>query len=259
MLNKIKYSCISCREEFTTNNLTKHTERCLVKGGKISYYSIGQRDSLVCLFCDRLCDNQNSLRNHERLCSKNPDKQVTPFHDVEFQKSLLTSHKRLNQFSKARKLGLPIPVVSEDTRKKMGEASNKGTHSYASKESLILVDRLLNDFPELVEHRLYYFSNPHEYVLNSNGNKYCYDFTIKNLNLMIEYNGTKWHPKSRTDEEFRPIFESQGTRESIFDRDQHKKEIAELNGFTVLYCWSDNVENDYEKIKSEIQNRLNKV
>lgn len=32
---------------------------------------------LVCKFCNKECKNDNSLRNHERLCKANPDKQVS--------------------------------------------------------------------------------------------------------------------------------------------------------------------------------------
>ena len=39
---------------------------------------------LICKFCGKECKNQNSLRNHERLCSDNPNKQTSSF--VEFNK-----------------------------------------------------------------------------------------------------------------------------------------------------------------------------
>lgn len=31
----------------------------------------------VCKFCNKICKNSNSLRNHERLCKLNPDRQVS--------------------------------------------------------------------------------------------------------------------------------------------------------------------------------------
>lgn len=34
--------------------------------------------SLTCKFCEKECKNDNSLRNHVRLCSKNPEKQNHP-------------------------------------------------------------------------------------------------------------------------------------------------------------------------------------
>lgn len=31
----------------------------------------------ICRFCGRVCKNANSLRNHERLCKLNPDRQIS--------------------------------------------------------------------------------------------------------------------------------------------------------------------------------------
>jgi len=33
----------------------------------------------VCKFCAKICKNENSLRNHERLCRANKDRQLTTF------------------------------------------------------------------------------------------------------------------------------------------------------------------------------------
>lgn len=38
---------------------------------------------LYCKFCNKECKNDNSLRNHERLCSKNPNKQITNLIDID--------------------------------------------------------------------------------------------------------------------------------------------------------------------------------
>lgn len=32
-------------------------------------------ESYICKFCEKVCKNANSLRNHERLCKENPEKQ----------------------------------------------------------------------------------------------------------------------------------------------------------------------------------------
>lgn len=37
---------------------------------------------LVCKFCGKVCKNPNSLRNHERLCPKNPNHQTSNFKHV---------------------------------------------------------------------------------------------------------------------------------------------------------------------------------
>ena len=35
--------------------------------------------SFICSFCGKVCKNANSLRNHERLCKSNPNRQLTSF------------------------------------------------------------------------------------------------------------------------------------------------------------------------------------
>lgn len=38
-----------------------------------------ENEIYVCRFCGRECKNSNSLRNHERLCKDNPNRQESPF------------------------------------------------------------------------------------------------------------------------------------------------------------------------------------
>ena len=74
----------------------------------------------ICKFCGSERKNHNSWRNHERLCKKNKNRQKTIFADKDFQKN---NKNRENQYTKAKKLGLPKPEVSNETRKKIGEKS----------------------------------------------------------------------------------------------------------------------------------------
>jgi hypothetical protein len=37
---------------------------------------------LLCKYCNKECKNDNSLRNHERLCSKNPNKQIAKIENL---------------------------------------------------------------------------------------------------------------------------------------------------------------------------------
>lgn len=36
-------------------------------------------DNYVCQYCGKVCKNPNSLRNHERLCKNNPNKDLNPY------------------------------------------------------------------------------------------------------------------------------------------------------------------------------------
>lgn len=72
---------------------------------------------LLCQYCNKECKNDNSLRNHERLCKKNPNRQITPFMDSKFN----SMKKRSNQHIKAAELGLPPRIMSEETRRLISE------------------------------------------------------------------------------------------------------------------------------------------
>jgi very-short-patch-repair endonuclease len=254
--------CEICSIELSLSNVKIHTgsKQCLqnkkfgIKSKEKAYID----PNLVCRFCETKLANDNSFRNHERLCSENPNRQLSYF--VTNQDDVIEIKKNseyLNQFSKATKLGLPKPEVSERQRAAAREIIMRVpglTHS--SKEADRFIERLMTEIPELSDCRLYYARNPHEYVLNKDGKKYCYDFTIKDLNLIVEYNGTKFHPKSENDPEFAPIFESQDAVNEIWERDQFKINLAKENGFDVMIVWSDDVETGLMEIRTEILKRI---
>ena len=76
-----------------------------------------------CRFCEKICKNDNSLRNHERLCHKNPDRQIIVSNFIEFNKKRKEQNiKGTNHFVKSKQLGLPIPLMSDETKKKISEA-----------------------------------------------------------------------------------------------------------------------------------------
>ena len=86
----------------------------------------------ICQYCDKKCKNLNSLRQHEIRCKENPNKidmsYIKPGHSK--------GHKGTNQFIKAKELGLPKLVVSEETRKKLGKAFRGHKHSDEAKNKI---------------------------------------------------------------------------------------------------------------------------
>jgi len=76
---------------------------------------------LLCKYCNQERKNNNSLINHERLCKSNPNRQFTIFSDKQFQKNN-KAHGNENQYTKAKKMGLPKPEVSLEIRKKLSNA-----------------------------------------------------------------------------------------------------------------------------------------
>lgn len=83
-----------------------------------------------------------------------------------------------------------------------------------------------------------------EYWLNYNNgnNKFFYDFTIRYLNLIIEYHGTHIHPNPRWNKEnwnkWRHVWNKKNADE-IRIYDLQKKSLAESQGFKVLEIWND--------------------
>lgn len=85
-----------------------------------------------CRYCGKDCKNLNSLRNHERLCRSNPERQLSGFEL--YNKS--GKHIGTNQYTKAKKLGLPKPILSEEARKKISEKAKLQKHSEETKKKL---------------------------------------------------------------------------------------------------------------------------
>lgn len=80
---------------------------------------------LKCKYCDKECKNNNSLAQHEIRCKLNPNKidlsYIKPGHSK--------GHKGTNQFIKAKELGLSQPIVSNETRIKLGNIWKGKTHT----------------------------------------------------------------------------------------------------------------------------------
>jgi|688.fasta_scaffold365078_2 hypothetical protein len=88
-----------------------------------------------CIFCNKVCKNENSLRNHQRLCKNNPNKQVLISNFLEYNKKRKElGIKGTNQYIKAKELGLPKPIILEETRKKISENSKKRKYTDEQKK-----------------------------------------------------------------------------------------------------------------------------
>ena len=77
---------------------------------------------MQCKFCGKDCKNDNSLRNHERLCKFNPNKQTIPARTEKWRESI-RNRQTSNQFLKAKELGIDLPIVKKETREKISEKS----------------------------------------------------------------------------------------------------------------------------------------
>lgn len=80
---------------------------------------------LKCKYCQKECKNKKSLIQHEIRCKYNPNRILSYFMDKENQKKLINLRKEKgfqNQYSKAKTLGLPKPICSNETKKKLSIA-----------------------------------------------------------------------------------------------------------------------------------------
>lgn len=93
---------------------------------------------MECIYCNKSCKNDNSLRNHQRLCKLNPNHQVIKSNFIEYNqkvKSGLISKSYSNQYTKAKLEGRSY-VITEETRKKISDSSKLFKHSEESKLKL---------------------------------------------------------------------------------------------------------------------------
>lgn len=79
----------------------------------------------ICKYCGKECKNKNSLAQHEIRCKYNPNKIAMTSNFIEYNKKVKEGNidkQYTNQFTKAKELGLPQPIITEETREKLGRA-----------------------------------------------------------------------------------------------------------------------------------------
>lgn len=118
---RTKKVCSKCGREIGSSVYNRHIAVC--KGPKESFKL--NHEGLTCQYCGKECKNRNSLCNHERLCKENPNRQ-----DSSFKVYNKTREHGDNQYTKARRLGLPDPEVSKETREKISKWMKENNPSF---------------------------------------------------------------------------------------------------------------------------------
>lgn len=132
-----------------------------------------------------------------------------------------------------------------------------------SKQCESFIYSLLQKYPILNNYTLYYrdgLRNKVEWFLTDNNNIYFYDFCIRELKIILEYDGSKWHP---TYEQYMDnpdeIMEIMGiTIKEKFERDQKKISLAEKKGFKIFKVRSDMSEDQINQVIDELMKEVNK-
>lgn len=105
---------------------------------------------MECKFCSKVCKNSNSLRNHERLCNSNPNRQVIVSNFINYnEKRKQLNIKGKNQFTKAKELRLETPKVSEEAKQKISKA-NRGREQSVEERKMRsdIMKKTVEKYPE---------------------------------------------------------------------------------------------------------------
>jgi hypothetical protein len=156
--------------------------------------------------------------------------------------------------------------ISEINRKKLVTLSNmqekygevlgeekyniwKNSHNmFSSKEATEffkkITDYIVDNF-QVNRKQIYFEDNDNNemFLKDNDGKHFLYDYCVRDLFLIIEYHGIKFHPnKDKLSEEewaeWKCLF-SENTAEYVYSRDQYKKKLAMDCGFSFFEVFSD--------------------
>ncbi len=142
-----------------------------------------------CIFCDKLCKNFNSKRQHEVRCKLNPDAIEIVSNFINYNEKVKSGEierKITNQFTKAKELGLEKPIVKDSTRKKISENSKKyiWTEERKLEHSKIMSEVALNN-PDV------YGNKQKRNIIDYKGYKFDSLWEL-NVAKYFDLNGIKW-------------------------------------------------------------------
>lgn len=156
---------------------------------------------LVCQHCNKECVNSNSLRNHERCCPSNPNRNY---------KNGMTGKKGANHFTYGAKM-------SDETKERIRQSAKGKKLSVSTKEKL---SKVRSDFmkanPEkcrrkiswmeetfakwLFDRQIPYKSEVHFRNMDLD-KSYFVDFLFDELKLIVELDGNQHEKRKEHDEE----------------------------------------------------------
>jgi len=157
------------------------------------------------------------------------------------EKGLIKYNERLKNYSNK---------IKEDWKKNPYKRWNSGKRY--SNSSILFFDSILNELKDLKNFVVYYKNN--EFFIVNDSSIFFYDFCIKELKLIIEYNGLAFHPKTEN-QNWKSIWGNFSAAE-IYKKDMYKKDLAESKGFTLLTIFEDEETEKKQTIINEISKRI---
>lgn len=92
-----------------------------------------------CIFCGKEINNAGSLGKHQKGCLLNPDRIIYESNFKKYNSDVkigVQTKKYLNHYVKAAELGLDKPIISDETRSKIGEASRNRVYTTEDRERI---------------------------------------------------------------------------------------------------------------------------
>ncbi len=130
-----------------------------------------------------------------------------------------------------------------------------------------IADKFFGMLVELTKSGTYAKHGGELFLSDYDNNIRCfYDFTFENI--VVEFQGDIWHANPEMfDKNDKPNPFNDLTSEEIWNKDLKKKELAEKNGYKVLYVWEKSVYNNinqevnnlYERIMNEVEYNTTKI
>lgn len=226
-----KILCEKCNKSFESRGFKSHYKFCGVEVKRKGYIKRPQfqPERMNCIFCNKLCKNYNSRINHERLCSKNENRDISYFISHQHEIRLLhqsPDFKYLNQFTKAKELGL-IAIVSEETRNKLKKHLKSIRENRSIEEKKRIDEAISNTIRKKVEEGVWH---------TSLAKRMHYDYNGIDLHGTWELNYAKWLDKNnikwvRCKRSFSYFFEGKMRRYTPDFYLPETNEYVEIKGF----------------------------
>lgn len=209
----------------------------------------------ICQFCGRETTNVGASKAHENRCKQNPNPK--PISEKWLSAMNNRKGKGTNQYTKAKKLGLPIPEGtmkgklgtftgkkhSEETKKKISNSRKRfieenphmspWVHSHYTKRRSY-AERY---WKKILDKHKISFEEQHQF------SKYCLDFAILDRKINLEIDGEQHYNETR-----------------VIEKDKSRDEYMIGNGWKIIRIrWKEYKKLNKEERKEFVSNLINKI